>query len=157
MLKKEDFIGKIFADAAPFIAPNTRVAIGGENSFGFFYFGTAKTMIEDIYKLRNENLTKIEKLLNSDKIEPLRRMMLNKELIKTEDFDLLNAKVIDIFNKTQDADIGIILSDYLLPCFWFIEEFEKKTRFAGHCNSIEEVYKRFPDLIGAFDPIILGI
>lgn len=154
MLKKEDLVGKTFSEVICLLGPETSIVVGEEGRSGFIYFGKAKNAIEELYTLRNEYLTKAAEELKNNRLAKLRKSFLKRRIRSLEDFDIINSEVTDVFNKTQDVDIGILISDcYLLPSFWCIEEFEKKTCFSGPSNSIENVYARFPDLVGAFDII----
>lgn len=153
MLRKEDAIGKIFADVACLLEPETTVAIGGEENSGYFYFGKVKNMFIEIEELRDRLLSEVEQNLKTNINEPTIKA-LNKKKQQLEDFDLLNAKVIDIYNKKQDVDVGIILSDFIPSTYWFEDEFKMKKRFASQGNSINSLYSKYPELIGKFDPVI---
>lgn len=153
MFEKENFIGKAFVNVLCMLEPDVEIALGGENSNGYFYFGTIEKAAEEVMKLRNDILTNVEKALETENSRSIiETLMRKKEAL--EDFDLLNAEVIDIYNKKQDADVGIILSNFIPQCYWFRDEFDKQMCFSGQKNTIERVYELFPDLIGEYDPIL---
>lgn len=148
-LNANDLIGKNFIDVLHLLEENTRIAIGGSESSGFFYFGKACNCLEEVNVLKNRILSDLEIMLKENNSSSRQRYYSNRKRL-IEDFDLLNATVVDVRNKMFDADISIIIDDYMLPSYWFKDEYDRNKIFG---ESIGELYRRFPELNGKYDMV----